>query len=86
MAGTWSNSMLTVTHISLEEQKGLVGLGVEACAVRALQGSCHIDLWGATPQGHGHGKRTHHCEAGEFRGQGRPGVPWGLHGLQLYSL
>lgn len=86
MAGTWRNSMLTLTHISLEEQKGLVGLGVEARAVRALQGSCHIDLWGATPQGHGHGKRTHLCEAGDFRGQGRPGVPWGLHSLQLYSL
>ena len=68
MAATRRNSLLTLTLISLEEQKGRIGLGVEACAVRTLQGSCHTDIWGATPRGHGHGKGTRHREAGEVQG------------------
>lgn len=68
MAATRRNSLLTLTLISLEEQKGRIGLGVEACAVRTLQGSCHTDIWGATPRGHGHGKGTRHREAGEVLG------------------
>ena len=57
----------------LRGTKEPVGLGVETCALRALQGSRHTDTWEPTPHGCGHGKGVRHREAGEVQGPRKEG-------------